>query len=133
MKTVFNNCLIKAESPNELKLADVTPIFKKEDPSRAKNYRSVSVLQSVSKLLERILHRQVSSYVDQFLSSFICGYRKGLFSLIERWKNTLDQNGYSGAILMDLSKAFDTINLELHCTIYSTFTPYFMCSKYLDG
>ena len=48
-------------------------------------------------------------------------------------KNTLDQNGYSGAILMDLSKAFDTINLELHCTIYSTFTPYFMCSKYLDG
>ena len=46
----------------------------------------------------------------------MCGYRKGfstqqaLLSLIERWKNTLDQNGYGGAILMDLSKAFDTIN-----------------------
>ena len=34
-------------------------------------------------------------------------------SLIERWKNTLDQNGYGGAILMDLSKAFDTINHDL--------------------
>ena len=49
----------------------------------------------------------------------MCGYRKGfstqqaLLSLIERWKNTLDQNGYGGAILMDLSKAFDTINHDL--------------------
>ena len=61
----------------------------------------------------------MSSYVDQFLSTFMCGYRKGfgtqqaLLSLIERWKNTLDQNGYGGAILMDLSKAFDTINHDL--------------------
>ena len=119
MKTIFNNCLIKAEFPNELKLEDVTPILKKEDPSRAKNYRPVSVLPSIPKIFERILHRQVSSYVDQFLSIFMCGYRKGfstqqaLLSLIERWKNTLDQNGYGGAILMDLSKAFDTVNHHL--------------------
>ena len=77
MKTLFNNCLIKAEFPNELKLADVTPIFKKEDPFGANNYRSVSALPSVSKIFERILHRQVSSYVDQFLSTFMWGYRKG--------------------------------------------------------
>ena len=49
----------------------------------------------------------------------MCGYRKGfstqqaLLSLIERWKNTLDQNGYGGAILMNFSKAFDTINHDL--------------------
>ena len=36
-----------------------------------------------------------------------------LLSLIEKWKDTLDKKGYSGAILMDLSKAFDTINHEL--------------------
>ena len=47
------------------------------------------------------------------------GYRKGfstqqaLLRLIERWKNNLDQNGYCGAILMDLSKAFETINHDL--------------------
>ena len=44
LKTIFNNCLIKAEFPNKLKLADVTPILKKEDPSRAKNYKPFSVL-----------------------------------------------------------------------------------------
>ena len=119
MKAIFNNCLIKAKFPNELKLADVTPILKKKDPSRAKNYRPVRVLPSVSKTFERILHRLVSSYVDQFLSIFMCGYRKGfstkqtLFSLIKRWKNNLDQNGYGGAVLMELSMAFDTINHDL--------------------
>ena len=119
MKTIFNNWLIKAEFPNESKLAGGAPILKKEDPSRAKNYRLVSVLPSVSKIFERILYRQVSSYVDQFLSTFMCRYRKdfrrqqALLSLTERWKNTLDQNGCGGAILMDLSKAFDTINHDL--------------------
>ena len=49
----------------------------------------------------------------------MCGYRKGfstqkaLLSLIERWKNTPDQNRNGGAILMDLSKAFDTIDHDL--------------------
>ena len=61
----------------------------------------------------------MSSYVDQFLSTFMCGYKKGfstqqaLLSLIERWKNTLDQNGYGGATPMDISKTFDTINYDL--------------------
>ena len=46
----------------------------------------------------------------------MCGYRKGfstqhaLLSLIEKWKNVLDNKGYGGARLMDLSKAFNTIN-----------------------
>ena len=49
----------------------------------------------------------------------MCCYRKGfstqqaLLSLMERCKNTLDQNEYDGAILMDFSKAFDTINHDL--------------------
>ena len=61
----------------------------------------------------------MNSHIDQFLSTFICGYRKGfgtqqaLLSLIEIWKNTLDQNGFGGAILMHLSNDFDTINHDL--------------------
>ena len=49
----------------------------------------------------------------------MCGYRKGfstqhaLIALIEKWKVSLDNKGFAGAILMDLSKAFDTINHEL--------------------
>ena len=58
-------------------------------------------------------------YIDQFLSKFLCGYRKGygphtaLISMLQKWRKTLDIKGYPGAILMDFSKAFDTINHEL--------------------
>ena len=111
--------------PDKLKLADVTPIFKKGDPnnikldSLAKNYRPVSVLPSVSKIFERIMQKQILTYIDKFLSPSMCGFRKGfntqtaLLSLIEKWKLVLDKKGYAGALLMDLSKAFDTINHEL--------------------
>ena len=59
------------------------------------------------------------SYVDKHLSPYLCGYRRGfsaqyaLVSLIEKWKESLDKKGFAGAVLMDLSKAFDTINHEL--------------------
>ena len=54
-----------------------------------------------------------------YLSPYLCGYRKGysaqhaLLTLIEKWKSILDKKGFGGAILMDLSKAFDTLNHEL--------------------
>ena len=53
------------------------------------------------------------------MSPFLCGYRQGfntqyaLLSLIEKWKSTLDNKGYTGAVLMNLSKTFGTINHEL--------------------
>ena len=59
------------------------------------------------------------SYVDQHLSPYLCGYRKGfsaqyaLVSLIEKWKASLNKKSFDGAVLKDLSKAFDTINHEL--------------------
>ena len=61
----------------------------------------------------------MTTYIDKHLSIYLCGYRKGynaqyaLISLLEKWKKSLDQKNYAGAILMDLSKAFDTINHEL--------------------
>ena len=65
------------------------------------------------------MHKQLTIFIDQHLSPYLCGYRKGystqhaLVSLIEKWKACLDNQGFAGAILMDLSKAFDTINHEL--------------------
>ena len=102
-----------------LKLADLTPIYKKKDSTQMENYRPVSVLPSVSKLFERIMQSQLLSYIDCYLSPHLCGYRKGfstqlaLVSLIEKWKATTDKSEFTGAVLMDLSKAFDTINHEL--------------------
>ena len=105
--------------PTNLKLADITPIFKKYENILAKNYRPVSILPVVSKVFERIMQRQMNDFIENHLSPYLCGYRKGfnsqyaLLVMIEKWKMSVDNNGFAGGILMDLSKAFDTINHQL--------------------
>ena len=119
LKKLVNQAMRDNYFPEELKVADITPTFKKGDATCVKNYRPVSVLPAVSKIYERIIHKQITNHIEKYLSPYLCGYRKGfntqyaLISLIEKWKETLDSHGYAGAILMDLSKAFDTLNHEL--------------------
>ena len=68
----------------------------------------MSVLPAVSKMFKGIMHRQMSIFVERFLSPHMYRYRKSfsaqqaLLSLIETWKKVLDIKGYGGAILMDL-------------------------------
>ena len=58
-------------------------------------------------------------YINNYVSPYLCGYRKGfssqqaLMSVIENWRRVLDKKGIGGAVLMDLSKTFDTIKHDL--------------------
>ena len=119
MTDILNSCLKREIFPNELKLADITPIFKSVDSTAKKNYRPISILNSISKLFEKLIQNQLNPFFDKKLSEHLCGYRKGyttqyaLLNLIESWKKFRDKKGYAAAVLMDLSKAFDTINHEL--------------------
>ena len=98
--------LLNKNFPENLKLAHVSPIFKKKDKTFVDNYRLVSVLPTVSKTFERIIQKQISDYIGKFLSPFLCGHRKGfstqyaLLTLTERWKFCLDKQGFAGALLM---------------------------------
>ena len=83
------------------------------------NYRPVSVLPVVSKVYERIMKKQILGYIDKHLSPHLCGYRKGystqttLKSMLEKWKFSIDNKNFAGGVLMNLSKALDTINHPL--------------------
>ena len=113
---LFNNTLLTSSFPAELKFADVSPVSKKYDPLKTKNCRPVSVLPVVSKIFERLLHKQMSLNVDRFMSPYLFSCWKGfstqqtLISLFVKWKIILDRKGFAGAILVNLSKAFDTLN-----------------------
>ena len=71
------------------------------------------------KIFERNMYDQISIYIETYLSPFLCGFRKGfstqhcLTVMLERWKKALDKGTLAGAILTDLSKAFDCLNHEL--------------------
>ena len=112
--SIDNNCY-----PEDLKLAEVSPVFKKKDDLNKENYRPISVLSHVSKVFERVMYQQIEDFMKDKLSNLLIGFRKNhntqhyLTSLLERWKKTLDKGGYIFAIFMDLSKAFDTLNHKL--------------------
>ena len=59
-------------------------------------------------LYERIMKEQINTYIEDFLSDYLCGYRKvfspqhALISMIEKWRKILDKSGFAGTILMDL-------------------------------
>ena len=62
--------------PNCLKLADITPWHNKGRKDNKENYRPVSILPTLSKILEKIFFEQISAYFDKFLSDQQCGFRK---------------------------------------------------------
>ena len=111
----FNNSIFDATFPSELKNVDVIPVFKKKDRNNVENYRSVSILPNLSKIYERGLYNQMYKYFNHILSKWQCGFRKGfstrhcLLVMTEKWQKCLDKGGISGAMLKDLSKAFDCI------------------------
>ena len=89
--------------PPKLLAFKVCPIFKKYNRTLAKNYRPVSLLPNASKVFERIPQTQLLSYMEKFISPVLCGYRKGytqraLITLIEKMKESLDNNGLAAAV-----------------------------------
>ena len=116
---IFNDCIEKSTFPDELKCADVSSLPKNGSTNTRTNFRPISVLPTVSKLFERIMDKQIVVYITPFLSSLLCGFRQGysaqhaLVRLLEKFKISLDEGGKAGAVLMDLSKAFDCIRHDL--------------------
>ena len=73
----------------------------------------------MSKIFERIILRQISNYIESFLSKYQCGFRKGysaqhcLLFMLEKWKRAIDNGKVFGILLTNLSKAFDYFSHEL--------------------
>ena len=120
LTNLINNSLEYAIFPENAKKATVTPLDKGgTNKNVISNFRPVSILNSFSKIFEQVLKKQLCGHFDECLSIFIAAYRKQystqhvLLRLIEEWKENLDNDLFVGAILMDLSKAFDCIPHDL--------------------
>ena len=70
----FNNSLFSKVFPNSLKKADITPVLKKDENVLKNNYRSVSILPSVSKICERCIYDQINDYFHPLFSKLQCGF-----------------------------------------------------------
>jgi hypothetical protein len=116
---IYNDSIASSKFPELLKLADITPAHKKDETILKNNYRPVSILPCVSKIFGRNMYDQIWTFIEKHLSPYLCGFRKGysteycLIAMLEKWRKALDKVNIAGAILTDLSKAFDCLNHNL--------------------
>ena len=116
---MFNTSIEETFFPCDLKYANVTPTYKKDDCTNKENYRPISILPSISKIFERLMSHQICSYVNNIISPYLCGFRKGynpqhaLLRLLNNLNKSLDHKKKVGLLMIDLSKAFDCIPHDL--------------------
>ena len=118
---LFNCSLDAGVFPDAWKAAKIIPLFKGGDRESVSNYRPISLLPLRGKLLEKIVHKRISSFLEErnFLTKNQGGFRKG-FSTVSTIADLTDdifQNinkGYTTmAAFIDLKKAFDTVNFDI--------------------
>ena len=117
----FNKCLVHGYFPNALKIAKVKPIFKPGKRSSMNNYRPISLLSSLAKVFEKLISMRLTKFLEDsnILADQQIGFRKGHFTthaitdFCSQICNKLDNGKHSCVLLLDLKKAFDTVNHEI--------------------
>ena len=115
---IVNISIQTGNIPDDLKMARVIPLYKKKSKTDAGNYRPVSVLSIISKVFERVVFNQLNKFLtDQnLLYELQSGFRSSystdtcLIHLSDYIKQESDKGHYTGMVLLDLQKAFDTVN-----------------------
>ena len=126
-------------------------MYRSDDPNSVENFRPISVLPVLSKLLENVVHSQLSDYLEkeQLLNDSQFGYRKNRSThlattlLVDEIREAGDNGMLTGALFLDLSKAFDTINHNLilkklmsygvRCSELNWFTDYLFLRSQVVG
>lgn len=114
---IFNLSFSTGIFPDDLKIANVLPLFKSGSTDDPNNYRPISILPCISKLLEKIVHSQLYSHLhcSGLLSSQQSGFRPkhststSLHFITEKCLHSLNNNQVSGIISFDIRKAFDSV------------------------
>lgn len=118
---ICNLAIETSKFPKQLKLADVLPIYKSGSRDRVDNYRPISILPTLSKIMEKVLNKRLCTYLEnnKLLSSSQFGFRSKLSTndAVQAVTNfivtNLDNNEKVIVIFLDLAKAFDTVPATL--------------------
>ena len=120
---IVNLSISTSTVPEEMKIARVKPLYKKNSSLETGNYRPVSILSVVSKILEKSVHSQLVAFLDKnnILYDFQSGFRSRystdtcLIHLFDYLKCNTSKGLFTGMLLLDLQKAFDTVDHEILC------------------
>jgi hypothetical protein len=118
LSDLINRFLENSLFPTAEKFATIIPIYKADERTHLDNYRPISILPVLSKVFERVVQQQVYDYLEQnkLLSQRQFGFRKGLSTqhavtvFSDDLRQGMDKGMMTGAVFVDLRKAFDTVD-----------------------
>ena len=136
LSDLFNACIDASVFPSDFKMARVEPIFKSDDREDLNNYRPISVLPTVARVFERLIHEQLYNYFveNKLLSNEQWGFRSIRSTTLApsdysyTWTLTVNRGDINSAVFLDMKKAFDTID---HRILVNKLSQYGICDDSL--
>lgn len=118
---IINTSIVSSTFPRKWKYPHVIPFFKSGDKDEVSNYRPISLLPIMSKILEKIVAKQLMTYLENnhILSNHQHGFRANLstetalMKVTEKLYSNIDNKKISLLMLLDLSKAFDSVSHDI--------------------
>ena len=116
---LFNKSLQRGTLPSEWKLSNVIPIHKKGDKSFVENYRPISLLCVIAKVMERCIYNHLVDHIRKMISLAQHGFLRGKsctgqrLSVLHRISKNLDSGKQTDILYFDIAKAFDTVDHNL--------------------
>ena len=115
---IINDSITSGVFPSRLKHAKVIPIYKNEDVTDPNNYRPISLLSVFNRIIEKLIYRQLKSFLEDrnMLYHSQYGFRErrstehALIDIVNQIQTNFDKGIYTCGIFIDLKKAFDTVD-----------------------
>ena len=121
LSDILDMSFLTGQFPSVLKIAKAIPIHKKQSKDDYANFRPISLLSNIEKIIEKLMYKRLSNFLDinDLIYSSQFGFRQkystthALINLTESTKQTLDEGSFSCGIFVDLQKAFDTVDYKI--------------------
>ena len=121
LANIFNSSFKNGIFPEFLKISTIIPIYKKDSKLKVANYRPISLLSNINKILEKLMFQRLYTFLEKnkCIYDLQFGFRQNhstnhaLLSMTQEIKDTIEKGNLAIGVFVDFQKAFDTVNHQI--------------------